>query len=270
VINESGRLERSAVQMSQYAPFSDAAVAIDMTDANRTFISYYTYGAAIAIALDLSLREQSGGKTTLDDFMRAMWAGFGKPGGPAPGLVGKPYTLKDVRDVLAQVSGNRAFADSFVDKYIEGREVADYAHLLSLAGYILRAARPTAGWIGNVAVQPVNGGLVVGLGGRGQDGDGQPVPFTAPLYAAGVDEGDFITSIDGQAATSAGWAAIARKHPGETVSLVIVRRDGATVTKTVTVKADPALQVEPIEASGGALTPAQQAFRATWLGSKVR
>ena len=52
----SGRLVRSAVQMSEYAPFADAGVANDAIDRGRTFISYYTYGAAIALGLDLSLR----------------------------------------------------------------------------------------------------------------------------------------------------------------------------------------------------------------------
>ena len=46
--------------MSEYAPFCDAATSIDVTDANRTFLSYYTYGAGIALALDLSLRDRTG------------------------------------------------------------------------------------------------------------------------------------------------------------------------------------------------------------------
>ena len=112
--------------MSQMAPFSDAAVAIDETNLPTTFISYYTYGAAIATALDLSLRDRSNGKITLDDFMRAMWIAHGKPGGPSPAIIAKPYTLKDARDRLADVSGDRKFADEFFDKYIEGRELPDY------------------------------------------------------------------------------------------------------------------------------------------------
>src|ERR1041385_3513039 len=40
VINGPGRSVRSAVQMSEYGPFNDAAQSIDMTDASRTFISY--------------------------------------------------------------------------------------------------------------------------------------------------------------------------------------------------------------------------------------
>src|SRR4029079_14503927 len=100
VINSPARQFRSAGEMSQMAPFSDAAVSIDETNLPTTFISYYTYGAAIATALDLSLRDRSNGKITLDDFMREMWVSYGKPGGPSPAIIAKPYTLKDVRDRL--------------------------------------------------------------------------------------------------------------------------------------------------------------------------
>ena len=70
---DPGRQFHSAVEMSQLAPFTDAATAIDRTNLANTFISYYTYGAAIALALDLSLRDRSNGKISLDDYMRAMW-----------------------------------------------------------------------------------------------------------------------------------------------------------------------------------------------------
>ena len=129
MITGSGRTVRSAVQMSEHAPFADAGVANDANDRTRTFISYYTYGAAIAVGLDLSLRDLSNGKLTLDDFMRALWKDFGKPGGPAPGLVGKPYTLRDLRTTLATLTNNKKFADDFFDKYVEGRDVVDYTQI---------------------------------------------------------------------------------------------------------------------------------------------
>ena len=60
-----GRLIRSAVEMSQFAPFVDAATSIDRTNFENTFISYYTWGEAIGMALDLSLRDRTDGKVTL-------------------------------------------------------------------------------------------------------------------------------------------------------------------------------------------------------------
>jgi predicted metalloprotease with PDZ domain len=274
LINGSGRQVRSAVQMSQYGPFNDAAQSIDLRDANRTFISYYTYGAAIAFGLDLTLRERSSGKTSLDDYMRLLWTRFGKAGGPAAGLVGKPYSLGDIRDALADLTGDRPFANDYFDRYIEGRDVVDYGKLLEPAGLTLRPARPGVGWVGNPGIQEGPDGLLVGMGGGSRGGGaGLPVPFNTPLYAAGVDEGDLIATIDGQPATLAAWAGISQKKPGDTVTLGVVRRDGARVTKTATVAPDPALQVVGIDtpAGGGAtLTEAQRAFRASWLATRVK
>ena len=137
-------------------------VAIDETNLPTTFISYYTYGAAIATALDLSLRERSNGQITLDDFMRAMWIAHGKPGGPSPAIIAKPYTLKDARDRLAEVSGDRQFADEFFDRYIEGRELPDYEKLFAGVGLLLRKRNPGTAWVG-VLDQTFGGG---GRGGR--------------------------------------------------------------------------------------------------------
>jgi predicted metalloprotease with PDZ domain len=266
IINGSGRTVRSAVQMSEHAPFADAGVSNDAHDRGRTFISYYSYGAALALALDLSLRETSGGRLSLDDYMRRLWIEHGKDG-PAPGLVARPYSLRDLRGHLATLTNDRAFADAFFDRYVEGREVPDYARLLQLAGYDLRPAAPDRGWIGSTAVAEQAGGLAIGVSGRG-GGGGRPgvVPFNTPLYAAGIDGGDVITTIDGEPATPARWTAISQRRPGATVTLGVRRRDGATVTKTVTLAADPSLRVVPLDQ----LTPAQQRFRDDWLGTKVR
>ena len=84
-MNTPGRAARSPVQMSEYAPFVDGNGSFVETDTNRTFFSYYIYGAGIALALDLSLRDMSGGKLSLDDYMRLLWIQHGKPGGSAPG-----------------------------------------------------------------------------------------------------------------------------------------------------------------------------------------
>ncbi len=269
VINTPGRAVRSPVQMSEYAPFADGAgTFVDATDSSRTFLSYYAYGAGIALALDFSLREMSGGRQSLDDYMKLLWNLHGKPGGPAPGLVAKPYSVKDLRDHLAELTNNRKFADDFFDRFVEGREAPDYAHLLSLAGFRLQMADQGRGWIGNVPVAETPQGLAVGVGGgRGGGGRPNPVPLNTPLYNAGIDSGDIIKSIDGQPATAASWNAIGNRKPGETVTLAVLRRGGASVTKTVTLGQDPTAQQV---VSMDNMTPAQKAFRDAWLASKVR
>ena len=278
VINTPGRAVRSPVQMSEYAPFADGAgTFVDPTDSSRTFLSYYTYGAGLALALDLSLRELSGGKQSLDDYMRLVWMQHGKPGGPAPGLVARPHSEKDLRDHLATLTGNRTFADDFFDRYVEGREAPDYARLLPLAGYTLRMAETGRGWAGNVTMGEGPGGLTVGMaaagagGGRGGGGRPSAVPFNTPLYEAGIDSGDVIATIDGQPATAAAWAGISSRKPGERVTVVVMRRDGAMVTRAITLRQDPtAQQVVPVESlPGGALTDAQRTFREAWLATRI-
>ncbi len=278
VINSPARRFRSAVEMSQMAPFSDAAVAIDENNLSTTFISYYTYGAAIAAALDLSLRDRSNGKTTLDDFMRAMWVAYGKPGGPSPAIIAKPYTLKDARDRLADVSGDRRFADEFFDKYIEGRELPDYAKLFASVGLVLRKRHPGGAWVGLLDQSFAGGG---GRGGRragvaasaSATASGVRVPslvnWDTPAYRAGLEEGDVITAADGKPiATLDEWqAAVAAHKPGDSMP-VEFSRHGSIVKATVKVEEDPTMEVVTLESTGGTLSAAQKALRDGWLGSR--
>ncbi len=267
VVNGSGRLVRSAVEMSQHAPYTDAAASIDKTEFGRSFISYYTYGAAIALALDLSLREMSDGAITLDDYMRLLWTTYGKPASATPGFVTRPYTLRDLRNRLADLTKNKVFADEFFDKYIEGREVANYERLMLQAGFVVRPRAPEAGWIGNVQVSPIEGGLIIN---QPQGNAINPVAFGTPAYEAGLEYGDVITTIDGQPATVETFAAMSRKRPSETATLGLRRRGGQTATTTVTLKPNPALTVIDVETAGAAMTPGQKAFREAWLGTKVK
>jgi predicted metalloprotease with PDZ domain len=261
-----GRQFRSAVGMSQMAPFTDAARSVDRTNFSTTFISYYTYGAAVALALDLSLRDRSNGKISLDDYMRAMWRAHGKPGGPEPGLVAKPYTLKDARDRLAEVSGDRKYADEFFDKYIEGREAADYERLLLRAGFVLRKRNAGGAWAGlapagtpRTTSNVDNAGTITNL-----------VAWGSPAFEAGLDQGDMILEVDGKA-WSAGvlQSALKARKPGDRLTVTFKRRGGATGAATIVLREDPALETVTIESAGGTLTAEQKAFREAWLGRKA-
>jgi predicted metalloprotease with PDZ domain len=253
--------------MSEHAPFADAGVANDTDDRARTFISYYTHGAALALGLDLLLRERSGGAVSLDDYMRRLWRDFGTPAAPHPGYVARPYDLADLRTTLAAVAGDRAFADDFFDRYVEGHDVVDYARLLGLAGYTLRLAAPGRGWAGDVRLAEESGGLRVG----GSLFGGRPavVPYGTPAYEAGLDLGDRIVAIDDQPATMARWSGLTGQPPGTRVRLTVERRDGARVTLSLTLRQNPALQVLANEDLGAPLTEAQRAFRARWLDGEV-
>lgn len=252
-----GRRFRSAVEMSRLAPFVDAAVSIDRTAWPNVFISYYTYGAAIALALDLSLRDRSDGRLTLDDYMRALWQRFGKPGQNVPGLVATPYTMDDLKATLAAVSGDAAFAREFFARYIEGRDLADYERLLARAGLVARKRAGGRAWLGQVSLQAGGSALRVG----------SLVPWDSPLYRAGVEFEDQIVSLDGTDLTSmqALDAVLARHKPGDTVPIRFVRRSGEVVSASLTFDEDPRIEIVPVERAGGTLTPAQRRFRDAWL-----
>ena len=248
VINGAGRTVRSAVQMSEYAPFADAATSIDATDRSRTFISYYTYGAAIALALDLSLREMYERQAVARRLHAPAVAALRQAGrARRRAYVGKPYSLKDLRDALAELTSNQAFANDFFDKYIEGREAAGLRDAPARAR--IRAASGASGCRVDRqrAVTEVPDGLRVGVIAANRDETRVPVAFDTPLYDAGVDEDDVITKIDDQAPTLAAWRAIAQRKPGDTVTLVVRRRDGKLVTTTAKLVADPGVQVVAIE-----------------------
>ena len=136
---ESGRLVRSAEEVSRLAVFTDRTEA-DPPGSFIDVMSYYQLGAAIALSLDLSLRERSNGRLSLDDFMREMWRRYGKPGGVREGYVDRPYTAADAEATLAVVSGDAAFARDFFARYIQGRELADYGRVLAPAGFLVRPA----------------------------------------------------------------------------------------------------------------------------------
>ena len=254
-----GRMFRSAVDMSRLAPFVDAAVSIDRTAWPNLFISYYTYGQAIGLGLDLSLRDRSDAKVTGDQYMNALWAQFGRPGQKEPGKVATTYTVDGLKETLAKVSGDRMFTNDFFTKFVEGRDVVDYSRLLARAGFVVRRRTPGRAFAGQVNLQPA--GSAVRVGGL--------VPWESPLYKAGVAQDDQLVNLGGvDLASPNAWDdALSKRKPGERVALRFVRRSGEIVNSTIALEEDPRVEVVLIEKSGGTLTDDQRRFRDSWLGS---
>jgi predicted metalloprotease with PDZ domain len=149
-----GRLTRSAEEISRMAVVTDGGGADRSSGIGD--VSYYHLGAAIALSLDLSLRQRSNGRLSLDDFMQEMWRRYGKPGGARQGYVDRPYTMEDAEATLAAITDTR-FARDFFDRYIEGRELADYGQLLAPAGFLARHA--PRGNLEIVAIEAAGGTL---------------------------------------------------------------------------------------------------------------
>jgi predicted metalloprotease with PDZ domain len=260
-VQDPGRLVRSAEEMSRMAAFIDGGRPNDRTNWSNTVISYYPFGGAIALALDLTLRDRSDGTMTLDDYMRAMWRVHGKPGGSREGYVDHPYTMADAEARLAEVSGDRAFAYDFFSRYIQGHDAADYGRLLARAGFTVRKRNAGRPWWGDLRLESRGGGAYVTT--LAQPG--------SPAYVAGLEQDDQVQQMDGEKIASADAVntILQRHRPGDRIEIVFADRSGAMKTANIVLAEDPHQEVVAVESSGGTLTPAQRAFRAAWLGPKT-
>ncbi|MCJ8210500.1 PDZ domain-containing protein [Mucilaginibacter sp. RS28] len=262
VLITPGALHYSPVQSSRYAVYADAGVAIDPTNKNNIFTSYYYYGAATALALDLRLRTEF--KLTLDDYMRALWLAHGKPE--------KSYNLTDLQNVLAKLTGNAAFAADFFTKYINGTNKNNYQELLDRAGLILQKARPGKAWAGRIG-SPVFRGSEGAARGNGTKGFliVSSVPNNTPAYKAGLDAGDIITAADDKpvAEYKDFSQVVDEKKPGDQVKVTYSNRTGIHTT-TITLEEDPAYEVITYEKAGKTPSASQLALRTNWLSTKVK
>ena len=246
VINSPARRYRTPVEMSQFAPFSDAATSIDPVNFGNTFISYYTYGKVLGLALDLSLRNQ-GQNRSLDGFMALMWDHYGKPE--------IPYSVADIESTLAEYAGE-AFAHTFFDHYIYHSEMPDYQALLNSVGISLSLAHPGQAFLGASMEQ------------NDQEVTISRYPlFGTPAYIANLEAGDKIRTIDDQTVTSVNEAqSIIRNHQsGDTIQMQI-ERFGKMMRIPVLLMENPQLQTELIQAP--AITDAASSQQKMWLTGK--
>ena len=262
VLNTPAAAKYPQTLMSRYSVFADAGVSIDPNNDNNIFTSYYLYGGATALALDLRLRSEF--NLTLDDYMRTVWLARGK--------VMKPYTIPDLQNDLAKLTKDPKFAADFFSKYIYGIEKNNYEALLAKAGLLLRKAQPGKAWAGPLSSTP----------GRGRAGqprttgaDGLPILSSTvmgtPVYKAGLDAGDIILKADGKEVKDAQAFndIIAGKSIGDKIVVNYKNRTGNHET-TITLEENPALEVITFEKAGKQLTKDQETFRSNWLSSKVQ
>ena len=252
VTNSPGRGFFSPVEMSMQAPFVDAATSVDPHNRGNTFISYYTWGSVVGLALDLELRRRFPG-IALDRYMRAVWVAHGR--------TEIPYTVEDLEAVLADLTGDAEFARGFFGRYVWGREVPAFEELLARGGMLLRKARPGSPTLGDVQLRyDRSGATVAGYTTMG-----------TPIYEAGIDRGDRIVSLDGRRVRSADdlASALRGRRPGERIPVVYQSRDGERTSEIILAETS-ALEVVTFESAGRAVDAEIRRFRDDWLEPKGR
>jgi len=247
-MNTPGARLYSPVEASEEAVFTDAGVAVDKTNFNNIFSSYYPYGAAIALALELELRSRY--HKTLDDLMQAAWKKFGKPE--------VPYTVTGLQDLLASVTGDKKFAETFFEKYVNGHDPIDYNTLLGPAGFLLKKAEEGKAYIGSFRFSEKEGLIIESNTTRG-----------TPIYDAGLDVDDKLLAIDNQDTRTFTdlKAVLAKLKPGATVAIRWIHR-GEEKKGTITLGEIPDVTIETFEQAGRPITPEIVQFRKSWLGPK--
>jgi predicted metalloprotease with PDZ domain len=238
VWNSPGRQFFNPIEMSQQAPFVDAARSVDPVNRNNTFISYYSYGSVLGLALDLALREKG---LNLDDFMKLMWTNFGKQE--------IPYTVEDIKNTLKAYAGND-FGDSFFSHYIYKTEMPDMKRLLANVGVSL--TQDTS----NIAFgASINKGMIT-----------ENTIMGSSAYKAGLENGDKIIKIgDSQINDSVDISSILRTYkPNDEVNIVYERLGNIRET-TVIFQSSQTYNLSLFEANNMALSPDQKANRDAWL-----
>ena len=255
-INSPARQHGSPLDMSRQAVFFDGGSYLDPTTRQNIFLSYYTWGSVVAAGLDLTLRARF--HSTLDQYMRLMWQDYGRHQSKALAPE-RPYTVQDLRAELAKLTKDRAFADDFFRRYIEGREVPDFATLLAPAGLTLVKDSVMHPYFGASMDNDQKGVLINSSGSTGS------------AFMAGLSSGDIVVAIDGQPTTSIDVlnAILAKHHVSDIVKVDLLEKGQIRNSVQMALKGLPSLKVMTYETAGIPVTDAIRTFRREWLGSRV-
>jgi predicted metalloprotease with PDZ domain len=184
-------------------------------------VSYYAKGALVALALDLTLRRETGGRGSLDGVMRWLWERYGRTG------VGVP---EDGVERAAEAVAGRPLGALF-DTWVRGTADPPLQELLAGFGVDLRL-RPAESQEdkgGRPAQRPEWQERAV-IGARVEPAEGgarlAQVYSGGAARAAGLSAGDVVVAVDGLRVTHATLEGLVGSYaPGAVVRVHAFRRD---------------------------------------------
>ncbi|SOY89485.1 M61 family metallopeptidase [Cupriavidus taiwanensis] len=243
VLRGNGRTKQSVSESS-----FDAWTKYYRQDENapNAIVSYYTKGALVALVLDLTIRDKTRGRRSLDDVMRALWRGYGR-GFYAPDAVQRGVTEAEVYALFDEVTGLRL--GPLLRALTEGTGELPLAALFKRFGIKAEAQKPARTAALGIKVKTEDGWVRV-----------TQVLDGGAAQAAGLSAGDLLVAVDGvRMAPGQLDKLLARYRPGDRVELHAFRRDELQALP-VTLAREPAAQFK-LKAEGG-----RHAARSRWLG----
>ncbi|HJR40493.1 MAG TPA: hypothetical protein VJ812_00300 [Gemmatimonadaceae bacterium] len=143
------RTDVSARMGSFHAPFFDGNVAEMRTDRDRTWINYYLKGEALALLLDLHIRQRSRNERSLDDVLRLLKQRTWDARTTSYYLQGRGFTEDDVEQAVTDVVGENM--RPWFARYVGGTEELPFDEYLGWVG--LRVRREGTGVNGQFFIE---------------------------------------------------------------------------------------------------------------------
>ena len=145
---------------------------------NEVFVNssqlYYPKGALTGMLLDVSIRDATDNRKSLDDVMRALYTRFYQKQ--------KGFTTADLLSLLREAG--MADVEGFYQRYINGREPLPYESVFAKAGIVVTRQGVSNPFLG-VNAQPGDGGKLVVQG----------VVSGSAAEAAGLESGDVLLKV---------------------------------------------------------------------------
>ncbi len=243
VWNSPARQFFNPIEMSYQAPFVDAATSVDPVNRENTFISYYSYGSVLGLALDLSLRQKN---LNLDDYMKFVWQTYGQKE--------TSYTVEDLHKMLNKYAGPD-FGNQFFGNYVYKSDMPNYAPLFKSVGVVLKQDSTKPFFGASVSIKD-DGTAVID----------RNVPIGSPAYKAGLENGDVIISINTISfKKEQRFSDFINQFKVGDVIEVTFKRYGVERSASLVLQADPSYSIQLMEKEGVKPSKEVLAKRKAWL-----
>ena len=213
-----GRAKQSLAESS-----FDAWIKYYRQDENspNAAVSYYVKGSLVALCLDLTIREKTRGKKSLDDLMRALWLRHGRAG------VG--VDEDGIERLAEEVTG--LGLRRYFDEWLRSTSELPLRALLAAHGVDmeLRSAESSSDKGGKRArSKNISGLAMLGIRASAENGDSAVTHVLegGAAQEAGIAAGDVIVAVEGLRPGRAGLdGALAKRRAGERLTIQAFRRD---------------------------------------------